>query len=122
VVGVNCICYGLVVNGTCNQCYSMAHSQWVNGQCACVSGYYLLLGQCQPYSASAATNITNTSAITPSNSTGTTTKIISCQPGTILSKTICIPCSNGCLSCVSQTICTQCSPQFNYNWASYSCL
>jgi cysteine-rich repeat protein len=32
-----------------------------------------------------------------------------------------VPCSDGCLSCSSQSACLQCRPEFTYNWAALRC-
>lgn len=103
-VGTSCVCYGLVVDNFCNICYNIQYSLYKDGYCVCQTGYYMLQGQCKPF---------------PSNNSNTNAP---CQPGTVASNSICIPCSDGCLSCVSQTVCLQCRPEFSYNWVTFSCI
>ena len=102
VVGTTCVCYGLLVGSVCNICYNIPNSVAKNGVCVCQVGYYMYQGQCKAYS---------------SNNTAT-----GCQPGAILANGTCVPCSDGCLSCISQSVCVQCRPEYTYSWATYSCL
>lgn len=93
-IGINCVCNGLIVGSTCNPCFNLPNSQYLNGSCQCLQGFYMLQGQCQ---------------IIPNP---TNKPLVSCNPGTLpdAAYKLCLPCSDGCLSCITQTVCIQCRP------------
>ena len=92
-VGTSCLCEGgLITNSQCDPCYKIPHSvlSATTLQCQCLPNFYLSFGQCKPY------------PNTPLNT--------ACPPGTLNHSNVCVPCSSGCLSCTSQTVCIQCRP------------
>ena len=102
-----CVCKGLEIQGFCDLCYWRPFSQYKNGLCQCVDGYYPnAQGYCEKG--------------TPNPNPPTTTN---CSVANYFNHQLgkCIRCSPGCLSCTTSYECVQCSPDFNYNPLSELC-
>lgn len=104
-MGLNCVCSGLVVGSGCDACYDRPYSQWTRGSCECIQGYFRSEGVCKP--------------LPPPSNAGK----IKCNPGTVAepNRGVCLPCPDGCLSCLNSRLCLQCRPEYNYDWSVNLC-
>ena len=105
VVGLQCVCDGVIVGSRCDRCAQQPNCEWKLGSCRCKPGYTLYGTECLGNQAG---------SDSPSD----------CNVATFYDsqQKRCLPCSSGCLSCSSSYVCTQCRPEFNYDVSSQLCI
>ena len=104
VVGMQCLCEGVVIAGKCDRCAHIPNSEWHYANCKCIQGFTMNHGKCLPNS--------------PGNDDPT-----SCGVGTFFDyqQRKCLACPDGCLTCTDCYTCQQCRPEFNYDATTSLC-
>jgi hypothetical protein len=84
-IGLDCVCQGLAVSPSfCDRCYSKPNSTWIDGICRCNNGLVDISGKClQPPPPPSSSPICNVATYFDAQ------------------QKQCLPCSSGCLSCIS---------------------
>ena len=98
-IGLQCICYGVDINGVCDRCSQKPNSAWNEYFCKCVAGFTEIDGKC----IQEGQNIGNDDPK-------------ACAVGSYFDSNHrkCIACPDGCLSCVDCYTCKQCRPEFYF--------
>lgn len=106
VVGLQCVCDGVIVGKRCDRCAHRPNSEWSFGSCRCKPGYTLY----------------NTQECLP-NQVGSDSPD-SCNVATFYDQQQrrCLPCPSGCLTCSSSYVCEICKPEFSYDASSQLCI
>jgi hypothetical protein len=106
VIGLECVCQGLRVGSYCDRCYNKQYSSFKFGICQCDAGYNEINGVC----------VKNSINPNPQNNT--------CNVATYFDnqQKRCLACSDGCLSCNDCYDCTQCRPDYNFDFVSRLCV
>lgn len=115
-----CVCdVGYYDSGVGEQCMG-CHSNCVScvgasdyNCTACASGYVLIGSYCK-YNTTCLNYLYDNNCINtcPTSTYGTSSSGIN----------ICVPCSNGCLTCTSSTYCLSCMPNLTYNQTAHTCI
>lgn len=101
--GFQCQCFGVQIGQLCDRCSSKPNSEFIHqsNTCQCKKGYTEILGNCLQ---------TNSKLAVGSDSSE------GCTVSTFFERNsrMCLPCPDGCLSCLNSYQCLLCRPEFIY--------